>query len=120
MREIFPPKQPLPARDGRFYKMQIKGWVDFDPTGRELNELVNAIENGGGFVTVLEVTEVANRLVDITDPEIRERFANVVAVDRILRNAADLPSALKEKLQRALGSESSQTEKEQTATKLAS
>jgi hypothetical protein len=85
--------------------VQIKGWLDFDPTGRELSDIVQAIETGSGFVTVVEVSQVANGIGEINDPEVRERFADIAAVHRVLQNVAELPKPVKEKLHRALKGE---------------
>jgi hypothetical protein len=43
LREMPTTHQPTTQRDGRFYKVQIKGWVDFDPTGRGLGDIVNVL-----------------------------------------------------------------------------
>lgn len=96
---------PLKPAEGRFFKVQIKGWIDFDPTGRQFSDIAWAFENGSGFVSVVEVAQVANNVGDIADPEVRERFADVLAANRVLQHVAGLPSSLKDRLQRALANE---------------
>src|SRR5882724_12866776 len=120
IREILPPRQPAPVRDSRFFKVQIKGWLDFDPTGREFNDIAQAVENGSALVSVVEVTQVANGLEEINDPEIRERFADIIAINRILQNLVELPSSLKNKLHRALKTEPSPGAKDSVENELAS
>jgi len=120
VREILPPKQPTPARDSRFFKVQIKGWLDFDPTGREFNDIAQAVENGSGLVSVIEVSQVANGLEEINDPEVRERFADIIAINRILQNLVELPSSLRNKLHRALKNEPSPGAKDSVENELAS
>ena len=120
VREMQSLKQPLSARDGRFFKVQIKGWLDFDPTGREFKDIAQAVENGSALVSVVEVTQVANGLEEINDPEVRERFADIIAVNRILQNLVELPSSLKNKLHRALKNEPSPGAKDSVESELAS
>jgi len=105
VREMPLANQPSSQTDRRFYKVQIKGWVDFDPTDRALSDIVQAIEKGSGVVTAMEVTKVANAMSEIPDPEVRERFTDIAAVNRVVDNFGALPSLLKEKLQRALRGE---------------
>jgi signal transduction protein with GAF and PtsI domain len=56
-------------------------------------------------VTVVEVSQVANSVNEINDPEVRERFNDIEAANRLLRNLDGLPRPLKEKLSRALKGE---------------
>jgi ribosomal 30S subunit maturation factor RimM len=95
-----------PAHDGRYFKVQIKGWTTFDPTGKELNEILAALEQGQGVVTVIEVTEVANTVLEIKDPEIREHFEDAAAVERIVKKMDELPDGLKDKLRSAVQKQS--------------
>ena len=42
-------RTPLHEVDGRnvkYYKFQIKGWLNFDPTGKTLGEIAEGIEDG--------------------------------------------------------------------------
>jgi hypothetical protein len=103
LREM-PNQQGIP-QNVQFYKVQIKGWIDFDPTGRALRDVAQAIDSGSGVMTAMEVSQVANGVSEINDPEVRERFADIAAVNRILENVDGLPGSLKEKLERALKAE---------------
>jgi hypothetical protein len=105
LREMLPSQQGLSQKDDLFYKVQIKGWVDFDPAGRGLRDIVQAIEVGSGVVTAVEVSQVANGIGEINDREVRERFADIAAVNRLVENVGGLPVSLREKLQRALKGE---------------
>jgi hypothetical protein len=92
----------ISSRDGKYFRMHIKGWTDFDPTGKDLSEIAAAIERGDGLVTVVEVTQVANQLSEINDSEVRERFEDRAAVDRVISKINQLPKSLQEKLYSAM------------------
>ena len=107
--QVIPTPRPL-SHDGRYYKVQIKGWTNFDPTGKELIEILSSVDQGGGVVTVVEVTEIANTIGDIKDVDIRDHFENAAAVERVVKKMNDLPKALREKLYSAVKSGSSAQE----------
>ncbi len=90
------------GQDRKYFKVQLRAWTNFDPTDMELAEIAEAIENGSGFVSVIEVTRVAPTLAEIDDPEIRRRFAIVHAAQRLVENIHELPKSLQEKLYAAL------------------
>jgi hypothetical protein len=100
------PKIPAAsAETGRYFKMQIRGWTDFDPIPLKLSEITDAIEQGGGFLTAVEVLEVKDDLSGINDNVVREGFQNILAARRILRSIDALPPALIEDLRAALNGE---------------
>src|SRR6266705_1642593 len=90
------------GQDGKYFKIQLRAWTNFDPTDMELAEIAAAIEKGSGFVSMIEVTRVAPTLAEIDDPEIRRRFAIVHAAQRLVENIHELPKSLQEKLYAAL------------------
>src|SRR5437868_1520158 len=81
----------------KYFKLQLKAWTKFDPAQEDLSAIANAIQNGEGFVTVMEVTQV-NELNEITDPEVRERFESLEAAEKILHNLDKLPNSVREQL----------------------
>jgi hypothetical protein len=86
----------------RYFKMQIRGWTDFDPMDKKLPEIADAIERGGGFLTAVEVLDVKDDLSGISDNLVREGFENILAARRVLHNIGELPTALIEDLRTAL------------------
>lgn len=90
------------AQRGKYFKFQISGWTDFDPMDKELSEITEAIAQGGGFMSAIEVVEVADDLAAIKDMEVREGFQNILAARRILRSLGDLPKKVVEDLRSAL------------------
>ena len=69
---------------------------------KKLPEITEAIENGGGFVTAVEVLEVEADLAAIKDKEVREGFENILAARRVLLNLGELPKKILEDLHSAL------------------
>ena len=49
-------------QNGKYSKFQIKGWVNFDATDKTLAEIAEGIEQGDGFLTLMEVLEVDDDL----------------------------------------------------------
>jgi hypothetical protein len=88
----------------KYFKLQLKAWTSFDPTQQELTAIADAIQKGGGFVTVMEVTQVSE-LSEISDIEVRERFESLVAAEKILQNLDKLPKAVRDQLSSALANE---------------
>jgi hypothetical protein len=99
-----------PTQSKKYFKLQLKAWTNFDPAQEELTSIATAIQNGDGFVTVMEVTQVSE-LNEITDPEVRERFESLAAAEKILQNLDKLPRAVREQLYSALNEGSGQTSK---------
>jgi hypothetical protein len=93
-----------PASDGaaKYFKIQVRGWTDFDPLDKKLPEIADAIERGGGFLTSIEVLDTKNDLSAISDNVVREGFENILAARRVLRSIGELPTSLVEDLRAAL------------------
>jgi hypothetical protein len=89
------------AKD-RYFKVQMKAWTNFDPMDKTLPEIAAAIERGDGFLTAIEVVEAVDSLGSVNDEEVRDGFANVLAVRRLLAAIDNLPMKLKEELRSAL------------------
>src|SRR6266581_5892952 len=85
-----------PAQRGRYFKVQIRAWTDFDPMDKKLPEITEAIERGGGLLTAIEVLEVEDDLAAISDNEVKEGFQNILAARRVLRSIGELPKSLVE------------------------
>src|SRR5438093_1391762 len=86
----------------KYFSFQIKGWTNFDPMDKTLAKIAEGIEQGGGFLSLMEVLKVEDDLASIGDEEVRECFANILAAKRLLRNAHELPKNLIEELRSAL------------------
>ena len=105
-------------QSGRYSKFQIKGWVNFDATDKTLAEIAEGIEQGDGFLTLMEVLEVDDDLASIGDEEARECFENVIAARKLLQNVHELPKKLIEEFRSALKAEE-ETRPEKTVTSIA-
>ena len=97
-----PQNSETPAQRGKYFKFQLSGWTDFDPMDKELSEITDAIAQGSGLLSVIEVVEVEDDLAAIKDMEVRESFQNILAARRILRSLGDLPKTVVEELRSAL------------------
>ena len=86
----------------KYFSFQIKGWTNFDPMDKTLARIAEGIEEGCGFLSLMEVLKVEDDLASIGDEEVRECFANILAAKRFLRNAHELPKNLIEELRSAL------------------
>src|SRR5438067_2751559 len=86
----------------KYFKIQVRGWTDFDPLDKKLPEIADAIERGGGFLTAVEVLDVKDDLSAISDHVVREGFENILAARRVLRSISELPTSLIEDLRVAL------------------
>jgi hypothetical protein len=89
----------------RYFSFQIKAWTNFDPMDKSLSKIAEGIEQGGGFLTLVEVIKVEDDLAGISDEEVRECFANIQAAKRLVRNVHELPKKLIEELRSALKTE---------------
>jgi hypothetical protein len=105
---------PHSAESAKYFKLQLKAWTNFDPAQYDLTAIADAIRNGGGFVTVMEVSQVS-KLNEISDPEVRERFESVAAAEKLLRNLDKLPKSVREQLYSALAAEKSDASREPMA-----
>jgi hypothetical protein len=97
-----PQNNETPAQRGKYFKFQLSGWTDFDPMDKELSEITDAIAQGSGLLSAIEVVEVQDDLAAIKDMEVREGFQNIIAARRILRSLGDLPKTVVEELRSAL------------------
>jgi hypothetical protein len=88
-----------------YYSFQIKGWTNFDPMGQTLSKIAGNIEQGNGFLTLVEIVKTENDLAVIGDEEVKECFANVLAAKRLVRTVNELPKNLIEELRSALKTE---------------
>jgi hypothetical protein len=91
-----------PEPNEKYFSFQIKGWTTFDPMGKSIAKIAEVIEQGGGFLTLVEVLKVEDNLAGISDEEVRECFANILAAKRLVRNVHELPRKLIEDLRSAL------------------
>src|SRR5437016_11957454 len=78
----------------KYFSFQIKGWTNFDPMDKTLASIAKSIEQGDGFLTLLEVQNVETDLAAIGDEEVRECFANILAAKRLVKTVHDLPKNL--------------------------
>jgi hypothetical protein len=86
----------------KYFSFQIKGWTNFDPMDKTLARIAESIEQGGGFLTLVEVLKTENDLACIGDEEVRECFANILAAKRLIRTVHELPKNLIQELLSAL------------------
>jgi hypothetical protein len=86
----------------KYFSFQIKAWANFDPMDKSLGKIAEGIEQGGGFLTLVEVLKVEDDLACVGDEEARECFANILAAKRLVRNVHELPRTLLEDLRQAL------------------
>jgi hypothetical protein len=100
----------------KYFSFQIKGWANFDPMTKTLARVAEGIEEGNGFLTLVEVLQVEDDLASIGDEEVRECFANILAARRIVRNVHELPKQLVEELRSALTTEEVVVTKKPVAT----
>lgn len=100
-----PPKNPTDEHRDKYFSFQIKGWTNFDPMAKTLARVAEGIEQGGGFLTLVDVLHVEDDLASIADEEVRECFANILAAKRLVKNVHELPKDLLEELRSALKTE---------------
>ena len=86
----------------KYFSFQIKGWTNFDPMDKTLAGIAEGIEQGGGFLTLIEVLRVEDEVASIEDEEVRECFENLLAAKRLIQNVNELPAKVKEELRAAL------------------
>src|SRR5207247_7960940 len=97
-----PQNSGTPAQRGRYFKVQIRAWTDFDPMDKKLPEITEAIERGGGLLTAIEVLEVEDDLAAISDNEVKEGFQNILAARRVLRSIGELTKSMVEDVRSVL------------------
>jgi hypothetical protein len=98
-------KNRIDEHKEKYFSFQIKGWTNFDPMDKTLARIAEGLENGGGFLTLIEVLRVEDELASIDDEEVRECFANILAAKRLVRNVHELPKNIIEELRSALKTE---------------
>jgi hypothetical protein len=86
----------------KYFSFQIKGWANFDPVNETLARVAEGIEQGNGFLTLIEVLRVEDEVASIEDEEVRECFENLLAARRLIQNVNELPAKVKEELRVAL------------------
>jgi hypothetical protein len=86
----------------KYFKIQVRGWTDFDPLDKKLPEIAEAIERGGGFLTAIEILDTKDDLSAISDDVVRKGFENILAARRVLQSIGELPTSLLEDLRAAL------------------
>ena len=89
----------------KYFSFQIKGWTNFDPMDKTLARLAEGIDQGNGFLTLVEVLTVEDDVASIQDEEVRTCFENLLAAKRLIRNFNELPAKVKEELRAALRTE---------------
>jgi hypothetical protein len=89
----------------RYFKVEMKAWTNFDPMEKTLAEIAQAMDQGNGFLSLIEVLEIADNLASISDEDIRDGFESVVAAKRLVRSVNNLPPKVKEELRSALEAE---------------
>ena len=89
----------------KYFSFQIKGWTNFDPIDKTLAKVAEGIEHGNGFLTLVEVLRVEEKVTSIDDEEAKECFENLLAAKRLIQNVNELPAKVKEELRAALKSE---------------
>ena len=86
----------------KYFSFQIKGWTNFDPVNKTLAKVAEGIEQGNGFLTLVELLRVENEVASIDDEEVRECFENLLAAKRLIQNVNELPAKVREELRAAL------------------
>jgi hypothetical protein len=107
MSELLKMQQTNPgdAQKEKYFSFQIKGWLNFDPMDKPLAKVAEGIEQGDGFLTMVEVLKVEDDVSSIGDEEARACFENLLAARMLVRNIDQLPARVKEELRAALKSE---------------
>jgi hypothetical protein len=89
----------------KYFNFHIKGWTNFDPMDKTLAKVAEGIEQGNGFLTLVEVLRAEDNVASIRDEEARACFENLLAARRLIRNFNELPARVKEELRAALKAE---------------
>ncbi len=100
-----PAKNQTSEPSEKYFSFQIQGWTNFNPMDKTLAKIAEGIEQGGGFLSLVEVLQVEDDLASIGDEEVRECFQNILAAKRLIRNVHELPKMLIEELRSALKTE---------------
>jgi len=89
----------------KYFSFHVKGWTNFDPTGKTLCGIAEGIDQGDGFLNLVEVLKIENDLAGIGDEDVRECFANLLAAKRLIKTIRSLPKSIREEVQLALKTE---------------
>ena len=89
----------------RYFSFHIKGWTNFDPMNTTLAQVAERIERGDGFLTLVEVLKVEEKVTSIDDEEAKKWFENLLAAKRLIQNVNELPAKVREELRAALKGE---------------
>ncbi len=100
-----PAKNQTSEPSEKYFSFQIQGWTNFNPMDKTLAKIAEGIEQGGGFLSLVEVLQVEDDLASIGDEGVRECFQNILAAKRLIRNVHELPKMLIEELRSALKTE---------------
>ena len=95
-------KSPTSEPGEKYFSFQIKGWTNFDPVNKTLAKVAEGIEQGNGFLTLVDVLNVEDDVAAIEDEEVRGCFENLLAAKRLIQNVNELPAKVKEELRAAL------------------
>ena len=74
-----PAKNQTSEPSEKYFSFQIQGWTNFNPMDKTLAKIAEGIEQGGGFLTLVEVLQVEDDVASIGDEEVRECFQNILA-----------------------------------------
>jgi len=110
-------KKQTDEHKDKYFSFQVKAWTNFDPMDKSLGKIAEAIEQGGGFLTLMEVLTVEDDLACIGDEEARECFANILAAKRLVRNVHELPKTLLDDLRQALKADEDDAVPKKSATR---
>jgi hypothetical protein len=69
---------------------------------KTLARVAEGIEQGNGFLTLVDVLNVEDDVAAIEDEEVRGCFENLLAAKRLIQNVNELPAKVKEDLRAAL------------------
>ena len=100
-----PQKNQTDEQSEKYFSFQIKGGQISTLLDKTLAEIAEGIEQGGGFLTLIEVLKVEDDLASIGDEEVRECFENILAAKRLVQNVHELPKKLIDELRSALKTE---------------
>jgi hypothetical protein len=89
----------------KYFSFHIKGWTNFDPMNTTLAQIAERIERSDGFLTLVEVLRVEEKVTFIDDEEAKKWFENLLAARRLIQNVNELPTNVREELRAALKSD---------------
>jgi predicted component of type VI protein secretion system len=111
-----PQANPTDEHKENYFNFHINGWTNFDPINETLSRLAEGIEQGNGFLTLVEVQRTESDLANIGDEEVRECFANMLAAKRLVKRLHELPKHLVDELRAALSTDPQSSPKKAAAS----